>query len=160
MDANTQIPALYFEDFRVGQVYRTGGITLTEGQIIDFAHRYDPQPFHVNALAAAESPYGGLIASGFQTLALSFRLFIDLGVIQASGMGGPGIDELKWLMPVRAGDTLHCLTEVIEVRPSSTRIDRGYVKWRFQTLNQHSDVVMSYLLPGIVATRPRTVAKA
>ena len=95
-----------FEDFEVGQSFDTEGITLTEGMIIDFAFRYDPQPFHLDTQAASRSPYGGLIASGFQTLALTFRLFRDTGVITGTSHGEVSADEVRWLRPVRPGDTL------------------------------------------------------
>ena len=93
----------YLDDLFPGQHFKTPGITLTEADIIDFALRYDPQPFHLDVNAAAESPYGGLIASGFQSLALCFRLFIQSGMLAESSMGSPGIDELRWLAPVRPG---------------------------------------------------------
>lgn len=112
--------ARFLDDFTPGQRFCTGGITLTEAEIIDFAWRYDPQPFHLDTGAAERSPYGGLIASGFQSLALCFRLFIQSGMLAESSMGSPGIDELRWLAPVRPGDTLHCAVEVLEVRPSSS----------------------------------------
>ena len=93
----------YLDDLFPGQHFRTPGITLTEAEIIDFAWRYDPQPFHLDVNAAAESPYGGLIASGFQSLALCFRLFIQTGILAESSLGSPGLDELRWLAPVRPG---------------------------------------------------------
>ena len=109
----------FLDDLNPGDRFTSPGITLTEAEIIDFALRYDPQSFHLDAVAAAESPYGGLIASGFQSLALCFRLFIQSGILAESSMGSPGIDELRWLAPVRPGDTLHTEVDVLEVRPSS-----------------------------------------
>ena len=103
----TNSDALYFEDFTPGSCFRTRGATLTEAQIIDFAWANDPQPFHINKQAAAESPYGGIIASGFQTLIVAFRLFYAENIMNAASMGSPGMDELKWLDPVRPDDTLH-----------------------------------------------------
>src|SRR3954467_2327512 len=115
----------YFEDFQIGKRIETAGITLTESQIIDFALMYDPQPFHIDAVAAAKGPFGGLIASGFQTLALTFRLVRDTGIIHDSSMGGSGGDELRWLRPVRPGDTLHVVAEAVEIVPARTPDGRG-----------------------------------
>ncbi len=154
MQPNTPCIPHWFEDFQPGQVFATGGTTVSESQILDFAQRFDPQYFHLDVPRAAQSPYGGLIASGFHTMALSFRLFIDTGINRQSGLGGPGIDELRWLMPVRPGDTLSCLVETVAVRPSSKHADRGMVTWKFHVSNQREEVVMTYLIPGMVLRRP------
>lgn len=136
----------YLDDLNPGLIFSTPGVTLTEAEIIDFAWRYDPQPFHLDANAAAESPYGGLIASGFQSLAVCFRLFIQSGILAESSLGSPGIDELRWLAPVRPGDTLHCEVEVLEVRPSRSKPDRGIARLRYQAINQRSEVVLSFVV--------------
>lgn len=145
----------HFEDFTVGDVIETEGVTVTEAEIIGFALKYDPQPFHLDANAAAESAFGGLIASGFQTLALSFRLLRDTGVLTGTSLGGSGIDGLRWLRPVRPGDTLRVRVEVIEARPSS-RADRGYVTLRYTTLNHWDEVMMTADLNHIIARRNAT----
>lgn len=136
----------YLDDLTPGQNFKTPGVTLTEAEIIDFAWRYDPQSFHLDANAAAKSPYGGLIASGFQSLAVCFRLFIQSGVLAESSLGSPGIDELRWLAPVRPGDTLHCEVEVLEVRPSRTKPDRGIARLRYQAVTQRPEVVLSFVV--------------
>lgn len=146
--------ARFLDDFTPGQRFCTGGITLTEAEIIDFAWRYDPQPFHLDTGAAERSPYGGLIASGFQSLALCFRLFIQSGMLAESSMGSPGIDELRWLAPVRPGDTLHCAVEVLEVRPSSSKPDRGIARFKYQALNQRDEVVLSFIVNHLLLRRP------
>jgi len=146
--------ARFLDDFTPGQRFRTGGITLTEAEIIDFAWRYDPQPFHLDTGAAERSPYGGLIASGFQSLALCFRLFIQSGMLAESSMGSPGIDELRWLAPVRPDDTLHCAVEVLEVRPSSSKPDRGIARFKYQALNQRDEVVLSFIVNHLLLRRP------
>jgi acyl dehydratase len=143
----------YFEDFLIGERIETSGITLTEAQIIDFALVYDPQPIHVDTVAASKGPFGGLIASGFQTLALTFRLFRDTGAIHDSSLGGSGGDELRWLRPVRPGDTLHVIAEAVETVPSRTRDDRGRVRLQYTTYNQRDEAVLSVLLDHIVARR-------
>ncbi len=140
----------YLNNLQVGQRFVSAGITLTESEIIDFAWRYDPQRFHLDVNAAADSPYGGLIASGFQSMVLCFRLFIQSGVLAASSLGSPGIDELRWLAPVRPGDTLHTVVEVLEVRPSSSKPDRGIARMKYQGVNQRDEAVLSF----IVSVRP------
>ena len=144
----------WFEDFEVGQRFVSQGVTFTEASIIDFATRYDPQRFHIDREAAAGTPFGGIVASGFQTLALSFRMFFQLGVIRESGIGAPGIEDLKWLAPVRPGDTVHTEIEVIELRPSRSKTDRGVVRQRYTARNQRGETVMTLIVPQIVSRRP------
>lgn len=134
----------YLEDFTMGDRFESGGVTVTEGAIIDFALRFDPQPFHTDVEAAKSSLYGGLIASGMLTVALTFRLFLSTGVLKAN-MGSPGFDELRWHKPVRPGDTLHIAAEVIEIRPSSSKPDRGLVRFMVSTLNQHMQTVQTVI---------------
>lgn len=136
----------FLDDLAAGQTFTTNGVTLTEGDIIDFAWRYDPQPFHLDVGAATRSPYGGLIASGFQSLALCFRLFIQTGVFLESSIGSPGIDELRWLAPVRPGDTLHCEVEVLEVKPSASKPDRGIARLKYSAVNQEGVAVLSFIV--------------
>jgi len=134
----------WFEDFRVGDRFESRGASLTEAQIVDFALAYDPQHMHVDIAAAKSGPFGGLIASGFQTLALSFRLFYDLGLLNRSNIVGPGLDEVRWIAPVRPGDTIRTVVEVLEVRPSRSRPDRGSVRLGFTVLNQRGETVLTY----------------
>ena len=144
----------WFEDFEVGQRFVSQGVTFTEASIIDFASRYDPQRFHIDAEAAVQTHFGGLVASGFQTLALSFRMFFDLGVVRESSIGAPGLEELRWTAPVRPGDTLYVEVEVIETRPSGSKPDRGTVRMRYTTRNQRGETVMLLTVPQLVARRP------
>jgi acyl dehydratase len=136
----------YLDDFQVGESFVSPGITITESEIIEFALKYDPQSFHMDVNAASESLYGGLIASGFQTMALCFRLFIQNGMLAESSMGSPGIDELEFLAPVRPGDTLHTENEVIEVKPSRSKEDRGILRLKYVAINQHGDAVLSFII--------------
>ena len=138
--------ARYLDDLQPGQRFVTGGITLTESEIIDFAWRYDPQPFHLDVQAATASPYSGLIASGFQSLLLCFRLFMQSGIFAKSSLGSPGIDELRWLSPVRPGDTLHCEVEILEIRPSKSKPDRGIARLKYLSVNQGGDAVLSFVI--------------
>ncbi len=133
----------YFDELKVGDRFESGGYTLTEPDIIDFALRYDPQPFHIDVEAAKQSPYGGLIASGFQTLALGFRVLYATGWMKSANLGGIGIDELRWLKPVRPGDTLRTVTEVTEKIPSKSKPDRGIMKHVVIVKNQRDEVVLS-----------------
>jgi acyl dehydratase len=136
------VDGLFFEDFTQGRVFDTPGITVTDTAIIDFAFKYDPQPFHLDREAAQHSIFGGLVASGFMTMSLSFRLFAQLGTLK-NNLGGPGVDELRWPKPVYEGDTIRCRVVVAERRESSSKPDRGIIKWAFETLNQKSEVVMT-----------------
>ncbi|MBB1489004.1 MaoC family dehydratase [Oceanospirillum sediminis] len=136
----------YLDDFTEGEVIKGPGFTLSEGQILDFALTYDPQPFHIDNQAAAEGPYGGLIASGFQTLALCFRMIVQSGVFQTVSMGGPGIDELRFLAPVRPGDTITPSATILSVTPSRSKPDRGVLKIQFRGYNQHGDEVISFIV--------------
>ncbi|HCI46399.1 MAG TPA: acyl dehydratase [Rhodospirillaceae bacterium] len=149
----------YFEDFQVGDVIETAGMTITESQILDFASTYDPQPFHVDAVAAAASPFGGIIASGFQTLSLSFRLVCDTGMLNGTGLGSGGGENLRWMQPVRPGDTLYVRLEVLETRASKSSSDRGNVRIRYVTSNQKGTPVMEITFHHLVKRRsPETVA--
>lgn len=144
----------YLDDLAAGDRFVTGGVTLTEGGIIDFALSYDPQSFHLDAAAAAESIYGGLIASGFQVVTLAFRLFIQSGVLAGSSMGSPGIDELRWFAPARPGDTLHAEVEVLAVTPSKSKTDRGIARLRYTMLNQRREAVAGFIVNHLLLRRP------
>jgi acyl dehydratase len=143
----------YWEDFKVGERFSSRGITLTEDAIIEFGYRYDPQPFHVDKEAAVDSPYGGLIASGFHTATVTFRMFYQTGVI-ANSIGSPGIDELRWLKPVRPGDTLYAEAEVLETRASRSKPDRGSIKVAYSAVNQIGETVMTYICTQFIRRRP------
>ncbi len=145
---------MYFEDFRVGDKFKTHGVTFTESEIISFALQYDPQPFHIDVVAATKTQFGGLIASGFQTLALVFRMFIQDGYLE-HGMGSPGMDELRWLQPVRPGDTLHMEVEVLNTRASNSRLDRGYATLFCAMINQNTEKVMTVRVNQIIARKPK-----
>ena len=131
----------FFEDYAAGEVYEFGTIALDEAAIVDFGRRYDPQYLHVDAQRAAEGPYGGLIASGWQTMATAMRLFVDNFLPDGASMGSPGVDELRWLEPVRPGDLLRIRVSVLSARVSRSKPDRGIVETRVETLNQRGEVV-------------------
>lgn len=145
----------YFEDFTVGERMATAAAAITEDMIVEFGRIYDPQPFHVDAEAAKELIYGGIIASGFQTLAMGFRLVWDTGLFEGTSMGSPGFDELRWLKPVRPGDWLRVDFEVTETRPSSSKPDRGIVRIAYSYLNQTGEAVLTFHSMHLIRRRPR-----
>ena len=144
----------YFEDFSVGDEIVTLGRTITEEAIIGFAAQYDPQSFHIDVEAAKATSYGGLIASGFQTLAIGFRLFIDTGTIAGTSIGSPGMDDVRWVKPVRPGDTLHTIMRVLEARASASKPDRGIVRFIVRVLNQRDEDVLTLATSVFLLRRP------
>ncbi len=146
--------ARYYEDLGEGERFVTGTWTLDEAEIVAFARAFDPQPIHVDAAGAADGPYGGLIASGFQTMALGFRLFYELGVINEACIGGPGIDNVRFHQPARPGDAIHAIATVAEVRPSRSKPDRGYVRMAYDVRNQRDEPVLSYEIVHILMRGP------
>ena len=144
-------PRLYLEDLHVGQTFATGSITVTAEAIKAFAREYDPQPFHLDEAAAQASLFGGLAASGWHTAALSMRLLVD-GLPIAGGLIGVG-GETTWPRPTRPGDTLTVHIEVLEITPSRSRPDRGMVRTRNETRNQHGEAVQISTLGMVVWRR-------
>ena len=126
----------YFEDYHVGMVDEFGEVAVTAEEIVEFARRYDPQPMHVDAS-------GGLIASGWHTAAMVMRLFVENYLSKVATLPSPGIDELRWMHPVRPGDTLRVRVTVVETRRSRSKPDRGLVRGLVEVLNQRGEVVMS-----------------
>ncbi len=153
-DTPTAGELLYFEDFAVGTAFDLGSRTVGEEEMLAFARAYDPQPFHTDPQAAAQSIYGGLIASGWLTCALVMRLMCDSYLLRTASMGSPGVDEVRWLAPVRAGDTLSARMEVIEARPSASKPDRGVVRSRWAATNQDGQAVLTILGMGMFRRRP------
>ena len=142
-DASPQSdPLLYWEDFREGEVREFGRTTLKHDDIVRFASEFDPQPFHVDDNAAAHSLYGGLIASGWHTAAIAMRMMCDEYLLRAASLGSPGLDSLKWLLPVRPGDTLSVRLTILETRPLESKPGVGLLKSRHEVLNQDRQVVM------------------
>lgn len=146
--------ALYFEDFHVGRRFTTQGVTLTESEIIEFAFKYDPQPFHIDKVAAAQSQFGGVIASGFHTLVAGFRMAMQQNIFSACSMGSPGLDEVRWLKPVYPDDTLHMELEIVHAEPSKSRPDRGRIRVAYTVKNQNGEDVLTYTAMQIVRRRP------
>jgi acyl dehydratase len=144
----------YLEDFAVGQLYRSGRLTVDRERIKTFAAEFDPQPFHVDEDAARRSIFGGLAASGWHTAAMTMRLLVGSEFKPAGGIVGAGFDEFRWPAPVRPGDELHLEIEVLELRPSKSRPTQGLVKIRTTTKNQKGEAVQVSVGNLIVPRRP------
>ena len=144
----------YFEDWTEGDVVETRGATVMESQIVDYAMLYDPQPMHIDKTFAEAGPFEGLIASGFHTLSLSFRLVYDLGYFTHSNIIGVGLDEVRWTAPVRPGDTLRCRMEVLSLKESRSKADRGSMTFKVTTLNQRDIEVLNFRSISVLRKRP------
>ncbi len=147
----------YFDDFSVGDCFHTGGLTLSEAMILDFAMKYDPQPIHLDVEAARQSIYGGLIASGCQTLAVALRLFLSERVLSACSLGSPGIEEIRYKKPVRPGDTLRVRTEILEKTPSRSKPDRGVLRIDYTVTNQKKEPVLTAQILHLVSKREQVM---
>jgi acyl dehydratase len=146
----------YLDDFAVGQVFRSGRIRVEADRIKSFAAEFDPQPFHLDPEAATHTFFRGLVASGWHTAALTMRLLADSELKPAGGIIGLGFEELRWPRPVRPGDELSQQTEVLEVRPSQSRLEQGLIKIRVTTLNQAGEAVLIQV--GTLLVRRRASA--
>lgn len=133
----------YWEDFCAADEIDLGEYHVTREEILEFARRYDPQPFHTDEEAAKESIYGGLIASGWHTCAMMMRLLCDAVLLDAASLGSPGVESVRWLKPVRPGDTLRARMRVLETRASRSKPDRGIIKSRWEVSNQDGETVMT-----------------
>ena len=148
----------YFDDFVVGHEIELGERTVTEDEIIAFATQFDPQPFHIDKEAAAQSIYGGVIASGWHTCAMMMRIVLDGMGCEEASMGSPGLDGVRWLLPVRAGDTLKVRYLTREVKASTSKPDRGIVKSTWVATNQKGEDVCT--IDGMAMFRRRPAAAA
>lgn len=145
---------LYWEDLYVGRVIELGTREVSREEVIEFARRYDPQPFHTDAEAAKQSIYGGLIASGWHTCALAMRMLCDGLLRHCPSLGSPGVDSIRWLRPVRPGDTLRTRMTIADSRASRSKPDRGIVNCKWEIHNQDGELVMTMDSVGIYPRRP------
>jgi len=145
---------LYFEDFVPGSVHEFGPAVVDEAEIIEFARRYDPQPIHTDPDWARTGPFGGLIASGWHTAAITMRLLVDQYLPAAASLASPGIDELRWHRPVRPGDELRVRVTVIEARLSRSKPDRGLLRSRIEVVEADGSPVMTMIGLNLVRRRP------
>jgi acyl dehydratase len=143
----------YLEDYAAGQIYLTGRHRLDKEQIIAYARQFDPQFYHLDEVAALQSPFKGLAASGWHTASITMRLIVEGEFKPAGGILGVGFDQLSWPRPVRPGDELHVKSEVLEVRPSKSRPDRGTIRVQNTTLNQNDEVVQIFTANLLVPRR-------
>jgi acyl dehydratase len=143
----------YLEDLHVGDHFNSGPYEVTEAGIINFAREFDPQPFHLDPERAQQTIFGGLVASGWHTAAITMRLLVTCGLNLAGGAVGLGADELRWPRPVRPGDVLRVELEILEVQPSRSKPDRGTVRLRYVTRNQKNEAVMTLVATALVPKR-------
>lgn len=144
----------YFEDIEVGRIERFGSHPVTREEVVDFASRYDPQPFHLDDEAAAATHFGRLSASGWHTCAMTMAMVVeDMKAHAHAGLGSPGIDELRWRKPVYPGDTLRCETEVLDKARSRSRHEMGSFRKSVKVMNQHDEVVMTFTSIGLIQVR-------
>ena len=147
------MPRLYFEDFPEGEVVEYGDRQVSAEEIVEFARAYDPQPFHLDPEAARDTQAGELIASGWHTVGLTFRMSMDAFIADSASQGAPGIDEIQWLKPVRPGDRLRVRRTILGARVSGSRPNLGIVRFRFETLNQDGEIVMRQTNSVFIARR-------
>ena len=143
----------YLEDLQVGDRFHSGPYEVTEAAIMEFAREFDPQPFHLDLEAARKSIFGGLVASGWHTAAITMRLLVTSDLNLAGGAVGLGVDEMRFPKPVRPGDTLRLELEIVEVRPSRSKQDRGTVGIRYATRNQNEEIVFTQTATVLVPKR-------
>lgn len=143
----------FFEDFVPGSTWEIQGPTMTEKDMVEFGSKYDPQPFHADPEAAKHSRFGGLIASGWHTVALCMRMMCDSYLLDSAGLGSPGVDKVRWIQPVRPGDSLRMRMTVLTATPSRTKPDRGALLNRWEIFNQNDEQVMVMEGYGIMARR-------
>ena len=153
MTFNTPVEDRYFEDYVPGTVHEFGAIAVEEYEIIAFARRFDPQAFHTDPEAARQSVFGGLIASGWHTASLTMRLLVDHYISHVASLGSPGVDELRWLKPVRPGDTLSLRVTLLEAQRSRSKPDQGFIRAMTEVINQNGEVVMTMKSGGFVRSR-------
>ena len=151
---------LHWEDFVVGSVARYGPRTITREEILAFAAEFDPQPMHADEEAARATMLGGLVASGWHTCALSMRMMADGFVLKSASMGSPGVEEVRWLKPVRPGDSLTLRATVVQMRPSGSRPGMGFIKLHYEMLDASDDCVMTLVSTAMIARRGFTPESA
>ncbi len=154
----TSVTERYFEDYAIGSVHDCGAISVDEAEILEFARRYDPQSIHVDPEAARSGPFGGLIASGWQTVSLMMRLFVDHYLTAIASYASPGVDELRWLEPLRPGDQLRLRVTVLDVKRSRSKPDRGMVTSLVEAVGESGDIIASFRAMNLIGLRHLSAA--
>ena len=144
----------YFDDYALGDVFVTDSTTVTDGQIMAHARVYDTNRFHVDAEAAGASHFGGVIASGFQTMTIAYALFFKLQLVQPVAVGGAGMERVRWTKPLRGGDTIHMVCTVTGLKRNRGRSPRGTVRMRHDVLNQHDEIILTMECLHMMQARP------
>ncbi|GAB5350830.1 MaoC family dehydratase [Qipengyuania sp. 483] len=145
---------IFYEDLHIGTVRKFGRYEVTRDEVLEFAEKYDPQPFHLDDEAAAQTHFGRLSASGWHTCAMTMRMMVDdITDNQSASLGSPGIDQLRWTKPVYPGDTLRCETELIEKRRSASRPEMGIFKSQVRTFNHNDELVLEMISKALIRTR-------
>jgi acyl dehydratase len=147
----------YFDDFQPGEILELGSYKVPREEIIAFARQFDPQPFHIDEEAGRRSIFGTIVASGWHTASICHRLLVDNLLSQTVSLGSPGLDELRWLLPVRPDDVLSARAEVVSTTPSRSKPDRGAIKFRLEARNQKGETVMTELATALFSRRPPPV---
>lgn len=156
MTFSSPIDDRYFEDYVEGDVHIFGSAVVDAEEQLAFSRKYDPQSIHIDPAAADKGPFGGIIASGWYTGCLMMRMLVDHFLTHNASMASPGVDELRWLKPVRPGDVLSVRATILKATPSRSKPDRGAVTTLTEVLNQHGEVVMSLTAVNIMGRRPVT----
>ena len=149
----TSVEERYWEDYVPGAVHEFGSIEVEEAEMIAFARRFDPQPFHTDPRAAEQSAFGGLIASGWYTASCVMRVLVDQYISHVASLGSPGVDEIRWLKPVRPGDVLSLRVTVVDSERSRSKPEQGFIRAFIEVLNQRDEVVMTMKSIGLVGCR-------
>lgn len=145
---------IFYEDLEIGMTRNFGGYEVTREEVIEFASKYDPQPFHLSDEAAAQTHFGKVSASGWHTCSMTMRMMVENMMNEKSaGLGSPGVDQLRWKKPVYPGDTLRCETKIIEKRRSASRPEMGIFKSRIRTFNQNDEIVLEMVSNALIRTR-------
>lgn len=146
---------MYFEDFTAGYSFLTESHTVSKDEIVNFATQWDPQPFHIDEIQANDYPYGGLIASGWHTLLISFRLVLETGIFEKASIGSPGMQELRWLLPVKPGDKLLTKAIVQSAKRSKSDPARGFINVNYAVINQREENVATYAITHMLRVGPK-----
>ena len=143
----------FFEDYEVGRVYEFGTITVSETEIIEFARCFDPQYFHLDPEKASASRFGGIIASGWHTISLAMRLYVDHYLSHVASLASPGVDEVRWPTPLRPEDTIRIRVTILDARPSLSKPDRGIIRSKVEAINQKDELVLSMIVVSFLGRR-------